>query len=135
MDLGLQDKAVIVTGDFNCGEQSPAVRFLRGEIASAVDPESPVPAAPQWTGLTDAYVQTHPAEPPESSAAGTFHGFRGTPDGRRIDYVLVAPARRGRVAARFPTAEVRTASIDRSNDNGRWPSDHFPVVATVRFMD
>jgi len=53
-----------------------------------------------------------------SNAGGTFHGFKGTPGKDRIDWILY----RGLVE--FKTAEVIT-----SHENGRYPSDHFPVVA------
>lgn len=52
--------------------------------------------------------------------AGTFHGFTGSGD-RRIDWVLT----RGFTA--------RAAAIDRTRVGGRYPSDHFPVVATLAF--
>lgn len=125
-------EAVIVTGDLNCGEESPALRFLRGEILSAVDPSAATPAVRSWSGLKDTYRQAH-ADTAE--LAGTFHGFKGTRNGEKIDFVLVRPATRGRIADRPPTAEVLSADIDRTSANGRWPSDHYPVVATVRFKD
>lgn len=128
-------EAVIVTGDFNCGPQSAVLRFLRGEAPSAIDPKSSTPAVPGWTGLTDTYLRIHPADGLDAADSGTFHAFKGTSDGKRIDFVLVSPARHGRGPDRAATAEVRSAAIDRSNDRGRWPSDHFPVVATVRFTD
>lgn len=129
------DEAVIVTGDFNCGEQSAALRFLRGEIASAVNPDSTAAAAPGWTGLMDTFRPHGAADAAPAAFVGTFHGFKGTRDGDRIDYVLVGAAKRGRAANRVPSVQVLSASIDRTNDNGRWPSDHYPVVATVRFKD
>ncbi|WP_327052724.1 endonuclease/exonuclease/phosphatase family protein [Halomicrococcus gelatinilyticus] len=51
--------------------------------------------------------------------AGTFHGFTGTP-GERIDHVLVTDA--------FELAAVRTVETDPPH-----PSDHFPVVADLRW--
>ncbi|PCD03171.1 endonuclease [Sphingomonas spermidinifaciens] len=52
--------------------------------------------------------------------AGTFHGFAGMAE-RRIDWVLS----RG--------FENKRATIDRQKVGGRYPSDHFPVIATLAF--
>lgn len=129
------DEFVIVTGDFNCGEQSPAIRFLRGEITSVVNPEASTMAVPGWVGLADTYRQLHAIDAANAASVGTFHGFNGTRDGDKIDFVFVRPASRGRAADRPPTAEVLSAAIDRTNDNGRWPSDHYPVIATIRLRN
>ncbi|MCZ7681937.1 MAG: endonuclease/exonuclease/phosphatase family protein [Sandaracinaceae bacterium] len=59
---------------------------------------------------------------PEPAAdEGTFHGFRGATDGPRVDYVLVPPA-----------ARVRSVETVRRSVDGRYPSDHFPVLAVVQ---
>jgi endonuclease/exonuclease/phosphatase family metal-dependent hydrolase len=97
----------IVTGDFNAGEDNPAVTRL-----TAGPPDRP-------GRLVDTFRLLHPDE----RVAGTFSGFR--PDatgGEKIDYVFVEPG-----------TEVLAAAIIRTNRDGRYPSDHFPVVATVRF--
>ena len=53
---------------------------------------------------------------------GTFTGFVLTATtGPKIDYILVPPG-----------AEVIDAAIVRTSRDGRYPSDHFPVTATVR---
>ena len=57
----------------------------------------------------------HPAGP-----AATFHDFTGRPD-RRIDWIL---ARRLRIVA-FATVTTQ--------QGGRYPSDHFPVTADLRW--
>jgi len=66
--------------------------------------------------FTDTYRALHPAD----TLVGTFHGFRGGTDGDKIDYIWVSG---------LETVESR---IDRSSEGGRYPSDHFPVVAVVR---
>lgn len=53
-----------------------------------------------------------------SGPAATFHDFTGSPD-RRIDWILY----RG-----FQASRVRTLT---TNEHGRYPSDHFPVVADL----
>jgi endonuclease/exonuclease/phosphatase family metal-dependent hydrolase len=96
---------VIVTGDFNAGEDNPAITMLvrRGDAAAP---------------FVDTYRELHPAE----KVVGTFTGFTfGKTDGDKIDYVLV---QRG--------TEVVSAEIVRSSRDGKYPSDHFPVTATIR---
>jgi len=96
---------VIVTGDFNAGERNPALAALLSKG------DSPPP-------FVDTYRVLHPAD----TTVGTFTGFEmGKTDGEKIDYVLVQPG-----------AEVISAEIVRTSRNGRYPSDHFPVAATIR---
>jgi endonuclease/exonuclease/phosphatase family metal-dependent hydrolase len=69
------------------------------------------------TQLIDSYsAVSHSAE----ESVGTFHGFHGKPGRDRIDWILLSPA--------LKTLE---AAIDRTNESGRYPSDHFPVTAIV----
>jgi endonuclease/exonuclease/phosphatase family metal-dependent hydrolase len=105
-----RDEPVIVTGDFNVGEQNPAVASLLGP-ASAVAEDADAP-------FVDTYRVLHPAE----EKAGTYTAFAfGKTDGEKIDYVLVP---RG--------TEVLHSDIVRWSRDDRYPSDHFPVVARVR---
>ena len=97
---------VVVTGDFNVGEDNPALRVL---IAAEGTTDAP---------LVDTFRVRHPDE----TEVGTFSGFKpGQTRGPKIDYVLVQPA-----------AEVISAEIIRTSRDSRYPSDHFPVVARVR---
>ncbi|MHA7813130.1 MAG: endonuclease/exonuclease/phosphatase family protein [Phycisphaerales bacterium] len=68
------------------------------------------------SGLTHTYREIHP----EETAVGTFNAFRGDSDGEMIDHIFVSPG-----------MKVLDADIDRTNDNGRYPSDHDPVWATI----
>lgn len=80
-------------------------------------PDSAVHAALAGRGgLRDAW---HPAAT-RSGPEGTFHAFTGRAE-RRIDWILV----RG--------FEVRAVHTIDANENGRYPSDHFPVVAELAF--
>ena len=96
---------VVVTGDFNAGAGSEPYKALVGKAA---------PGAPT---LLDTYRVRHAAGGEE----GTFHGFRGTAGHARIDWILCS----GQLG-------VIAAGIDRTNEDGRYPSDHFPVTAVVR---
>jgi endonuclease/exonuclease/phosphatase family metal-dependent hydrolase len=69
-------------------------------------------------GLTDAW-ETAPAK---SGPQGTFHGFKGVAGGTRIDWILF------RGFARASQAETVA-----NNEEGRYPSDHFPVFAILEF--
>jgi endonuclease/exonuclease/phosphatase family metal-dependent hydrolase len=66
--------------------------------------------------LTDAWTAAAKKSGPE----GTFHGFRGTPGAARIDWIM----HRGP----WKTLEVETIT---HNENGLYPSDHFPVLARL----
>jgi endonuclease/exonuclease/phosphatase family metal-dependent hydrolase len=103
--------AVVLTGDLNAGERSPAVRYLLGGDADA----SPADASP--VPLVDSFRALHP----DAIAAGTFHWFTGIAPFSKIDYVLVPP-----------DAQVLEAEIIRKSSGGRFPSDHFPVTARIR---
>ena len=102
---------VLVTGDFNSGEDNPALRLLLGG--------DPLPGAGRPPGLGDSYRRVHPGD----TIVGTFNGFRGDSTGEKIDHILVSA-----------DWAVHAASIDRTSRGGRYPSDHFPVTAIVRLV-
>lgn len=79
-------------------------------------PESPAHAVLVAAGLTDAWT----AAAARTGPAATFHDFTGRPD-RRIDWILVRGLR------------VRTAAVLTDHAGDRYPSDHFPVLSTLRF--
>jgi len=93
---------VIVTGDFNAAPDNPAIAAMR---------QGP-PA------LTDAWAALHQEAKPAES--GTFHNFSGRRDGSRIDYIFTTPE--------FTATE---AAILNQSPDGKWPSDHYPVRATL----
>ena len=70
------------------------------------------------TGLTDAWGTAASKSGPN----GTFNGFKGTTTGPRIDWILF----RGFARA----GQVETVT---KNEEGRYPSDHFPVFAVLDF--
>ncbi len=96
---------VIVAGDFNAGEDNQALLILRGEYR------------PSGLRLRDSYRMLHPAD----TEVGTFNGFDGDRSGPKIDAVLVSQDWR-----------VDAAAIVHTSRAERYPSDHFPVVATLR---
>jgi endonuclease/exonuclease/phosphatase family metal-dependent hydrolase len=111
--------SVILLGDLNAGERSRVLRFLTGKLASPLEERLPDPAG--WAGLVDTFRYVEP----DAAFAGTFNAWRTGPEaerGDKIDYVLVDPS----------LTPVR-AFIDRSRPGGRHASDHWAVVATVRY--
>lgn len=68
--------------------------------------------------LTDFLTDAWTATPKRSGPDGTFHAFTGKPE-KRIDWILF----RG-----LQANSVKTVTTQR---DGRYPSDHFPVVAEL----
>jgi len=93
---------VLLTGDFNAGERNAAIERILSDKQLA---------------LVDTFRKLHP----DAKEVGTFHGFSGRADGAKIDYVF-AP----------PTARILKAEIVRDRAEGRYPTDHFPVLAVLR---
>ncbi len=96
----------IVMGDLNAPEDSAPLRALLAEAAAG-------------QRLFDCYRAVHRDRSPEES---TFNHWRGTTEGSRIDFILYTEEL-------TPTA----AAIVRTSYDGRWPSDHYPVTATLQY--
>lgn len=95
---------VIVTGDMNAGENNPAIERLKAQDSSYP--------------MVDTFRVIHP----DAEQVGTGNGgYTGRRDGAKIDYILVSPG-----------IETLDAKIDAEPRDGRYPSDHYPVLATVR---
>jgi len=104
----------ILTGDFNSGESNPVITYLKGEKeltgADGRLSTNPVP-------MVDTFRVLHP----DVKDVRTGHSFDGNRKGNKIDYI-------------FTTSNVKVleAQILYDNIDGRYPSDHFPVNATLR---
>jgi endonuclease/exonuclease/phosphatase family metal-dependent hydrolase len=96
----------IVMGDLNAPEESKAVTEFVGTQGAAGRP------------LLDSFRAIHPQRTREES---TFSAWSGRTAGSRIDFIL-------HTGEFTPTA----AAIVRTNYDGHWPSDHYPVTATLR---
>ena len=79
---------------------------------------APVLRLSAW--MADSYRAVHPKE----TLVGTFNGFKGTADGEKIDYVFVDDG-----------WDVMDAVIIRDSYDGNYPSDHFPVAATLQLKE
>ncbi len=102
---------VIVMGDFNAADTSPAVWLLTGQ-----------------GGLVDAFRHANPTAPGFTDGQDVEAG-RATA-GARIDYVFLAPG------ARIPGRVVQSRVVlhePRRAGRVRWPSDHYGVLADVAF--
>lgn len=97
----------LLTGDLNINEDNPA-------YAVFVKPTSP--GAIRWI---DSFRAIHPQRGPEEAS---FNGFKAVTTGSRIDFI-------------FHTDHfvATAAAIDRTSKDGRYPSDHYPVTAVVRW--
>ena len=96
-------KPIVVTGDFNTGADTAPYLQL------VSDKQPP---------LNDTFGAINK----NAENTGTFNGFRGVKTGARIDWVLVSDH-----------WKTTAAEIDHTNDEGRYPSDHFPVTATINW--
>lgn len=70
--------------------------------------------------MLDTFRMAHPKRTEDES---TFTAWTGRLIGNRIDWVLCS--------ANF---QVLSAEINRTNENGRYPSDHYPVTATLNYQ-
>jgi endonuclease/exonuclease/phosphatase family metal-dependent hydrolase len=100
--------AFMVTGDFNMELNNPAMEYLQ-----EIDYRS------ACSKMVDSWMSVHPDE----NSLGTYHKFKGKMSCRRIDHIPISE-----------DFEVLDVNIDRRSYNGRYPSDHFPVTATVRLV-
>ena len=87
-----------------------------GDFNASVD------SAPYQSLFEAGLVDTYKLKNPETKKAeGTFNGFKGKTNGPRIDWIGVSSG-----------FTVESTTIDRTEFEGRFPSDHFPVTAVLR---
>lgn len=98
------DAPIILMGDLNAGEQNPAIKQIK---------------EPREEGAIT-LVDSFRVVEPDAEQVGTFNGFDGRTDGEKIDYVFVNQS-----------IKVKSAEIIRTHQDGRYPSDHFPVSAKL----
>ena len=105
-----KDVLVVVTGDMNSGERSPTIRYMKGEQATLDGKELTPPFK-----LVDTFREVHP----DATDVGTTNGFRA-PGANKIDYIFVSPG-----------VKTLSAEIIRTQRDGRYPTDHFPIDAVI----
>ena len=70
---------------------------------------------------TDSQLTQSALSPEQQSKPGTFHGFTGTPTEPPIDHILLSPE-----------WKVLKAEVLYGDGRRPFPSDHFPVAATLQ---
>lgn len=102
----MNDYPVILTGDFNTTEEgAPYAALCKAEGFNGKP-------------LVDAYRAIHPTPNDQEASFSRWNGHR---QGKRIDWILHSDD--------FVTLN---AAINYTQESGRFPSDHYPVEATVR---
>ncbi|MBU51903.1 MAG: hypothetical protein CL920_24700 [Deltaproteobacteria bacterium] len=101
-----QHEPFLLMGDLNAGENTPPLRYLKGN-------EHTMP-------LVDTFREKHPDE----RKAGTFGGWSGSKSGPKIDYILIDA---------HAQTTLHDAQIIYTSKDGRYPSDHFPITAELTF--
>lgn len=97
---------IILMGDFNAGTDNPAYTTLTSQDPNALS-------------LTDTWTISNERQ---GEGIGSFNGWRGPREnGPRIDWILVSPE-----------ITCQQTQIDTYEENGQYPSDHFPVIAQLR---
>jgi len=94
----------LIMGDFNMEQSNPAMAFLQTAQAGLLQ------------GIRNVWQLIHP-----NQNIGTRHGFDGGYSGPHIDHILICDS-----------IQALDARIDNRQVNGRYPSDHFPVIANVQ---
>ena len=98
---------MIVMGDFNCYEDSrPYGVLIKGESDDTF-------------ALTDSYRAIVAEQRPGRSNISRL--FAVKPEGSRIDWILHSV-----------DLQTLAAQIDRTHEGRMYPSDHFPVTATLQ---
>ncbi len=97
----------VLMGDFNVRPDNPLIFRLRQNLH-------------QYNiRLVDAYDYIHHGCGPTN----TYHGFKGKKDGTaQLDYIFVSD-----------DLQILNSYVDRTQKNGRYLSDHYPIVATLGF--
>lgn len=113
-DRNNTDEGFVLTGDFNVGETSVVTKFLKGN-AELFNTKNPVP-------MRDTFRVVNP----DDKQSGTAHGFDSdSTTGAKIDYVYSGDK----------TQKVLAAKIVHTKVNGHYPSDHYPIWATIQMPD
>ncbi len=99
------------------GSNAPFI--FMGDLNAAPDNAAIAALIKGPPALTDAWLALHKDTP--AAESGTFNAFTGKKDGAHIDYI-------------FAPAEIKPleSAILHDAKDGNFPSDHFPVRATLR---
>jgi endonuclease/exonuclease/phosphatase family metal-dependent hydrolase len=103
----------VLTGDFNATEQEQTIKFVKGQ--------SPMTRrnGEQATNSTP-MIDTFRVLFPDQKNTRTRHDWTYSREGDKIDYIFVSP-----------DIKVLDAKIVYDNADGKYPSDHYPVTASL----
>ena len=94
---------VIIMGDFNMETDNPAMASFRESGIGAL--------------YLDVWQRLHPDQP----GITTYHAFGAEPAGPCLDHIFIDE-----------TVKIIEVAIDAREFGGRYPSDHFPVIAHLQ---
>lgn len=92
----------ILMGDFNTNPNSPLIKGLSSGKWSQQ----------QWVAVQE--------QDPTLYTKATMSGFKGRERGYHLDYIFVSPH-----------YEIQEATLLKTHRKGRFPSDHYPLLATL----
>jgi endonuclease/exonuclease/phosphatase family metal-dependent hydrolase len=107
VDRKYKQEPVIAVCDCNAWAEEEPVKYLLGSPGTAGSPLS----------FYSAYETLHPGE----AASATFNDFKGDTLGKPIDHIMT-----------FDTIPALSARIVRDHIGSQYPSDHYPLMATLR---
>lgn len=120
-EMARDSSAVLLVEKINARTNSNEPCFVTGDF-NAVETDYPIQYLLSKKGaLSDAFSATKKQR--NDSTDKTFHGFTGVAT-ERIDFIFFEN--------RVPL-KIENCIIGRYNENGRYPSDHFPVVADFKW--
>ncbi len=96
----------ILMGDFNMEIDNPAMKYLEQ-----------IKNQNSLAAMINTWQYVHP----EKSEIGTYHQFTGSKKCPKIDHISISEY-----------VQVIDSKIDSRGIKGRYPSDHFPEIATIR---
>jgi endonuclease/exonuclease/phosphatase family metal-dependent hydrolase len=95
---------IILMGDMNAAPDAKPIRILTDNLHK----------------YEDIHLNSIYSHFDADKIINTYHGFTGKQCGVPIDYIFVSDE-----------FKIRNAYVDTTNQNGRYPSDHFPLVAEL----
>lgn len=104
----------ILTGDFNAGEKSAPIRYLKGVHLLVTKPNLRVVN-------NEPLIDTFRVLYPDLRKASTFHGYYRFIFRLKIDYIFVPPS-----------VKVDDAEIIQLRRKRCYPSDHFPLFTRIQ---
>jgi endonuclease/exonuclease/phosphatase family metal-dependent hydrolase len=103
----------VLTGDFNAGEKSAPIKYLKGKIPLKIRKKG-------FVSNPEPLMDTFRVRYPNDRHVATFHGYRRLFFRFRLDYIFV-PA----------SVRVQDAKIIHPLWRKYYPSDHFPLLTHI----